>query len=72
MGAGRVGTTADNGEVDPLVALLQESVGDLARDLGLGAPDEVDLALHESGGDSVGGRRRPPQGRHLLVVLHGA
>ena len=70
VGAGGVGPAADDGEVDPLVALGEEPAPDVARHLGLGATDERDVAAHELGGDAIGGRRGPAEGGDLVGVLH--
>ena len=59
VGAGRVLAGGDDGEVHPVVALGQDAAADVGRHLGLGAPDQRDLAGLQLGRDPVGGRRRP-------------
>src|SRR3546814_4343481 len=59
--AGRVGAGGDDGEVHTVVALGQDPPAELGRHVSLGAPDQLDLAGLELGGDAVDGRSGPSQ-----------
>ena len=68
MRRGRVGPRADDRELGAVVAFGDEALADLARDVGLGPPDEPavgDLVDHPVGG--LGGE---PEEGDLVGVLH--
>ena len=67
--ARRVLAGGDDGEVDLVVALGEQPGRDVRRDLGLGAPDERDLAAVELVGDPVGRGPGGAQGVDLGGVL---
>ena len=71
VGAGGVRARGDDGEVDPGVALGEQTAPDVGRHLGLGPTDQGDVAGLELGRDAVGGRGRVGQGGDLLRVLPG-
>ena len=71
VGAGGVGAGGDDGEVHPVVALGAQPAAELGRHLGLGAPDQLDVAGLELGGDPVGGGAGPAQRLDLGGVLAG-
>ena len=70
--AGGVGAGRDDGEVHAVVALGAQPAAELGRHLRLGAPDQLDVAGLELGGDAVGGRAGPAQRLDLGGVLAGA
>ena len=70
--AGGVLPGGDDGEVDLVVTLGEEPGRDVGGHLGLGAPDEGDLAGVQLRGDAIGGRAGGAQGGDLGVVLDRA
>ena len=60
MGARRVGAGRHDGEVHPLVALIDDPTGDLGGHVGFGATDEGHPASLDVSQDPVDGGRRVP------------
>ena len=56
--AGGVGATPDDGEIDALMAFIAEPGRDISGDLGLGSPDEGDLAAQQRHRHGVRSRPR--------------
>ena len=67
--AGRVGARRHDGEIHPLVALVNDLAGDLGGHVGFGPPHEGHLAGLDVGQDPVDGSRCVAQGIDLSGVL---
>jgi hypothetical protein len=71
MGTGGIGPTRHDGEVDPVVPFGDETPTDVVGHGGLGAADQLDVALLELPRNPVGGAGRRPQRRDLVDVFDG-
>jgi len=69
MGAGRVGARRHDGEVHPIVALVEDLTPELGGHGGLGSPHQLDLAGLQARRDAVDGGTGGAQAGHFVVGL---